>query len=69
MIQPGKRLNSPELERFLSEQPLTGSYTFTVHTPTLPPYDKTFQNDSEAYEFIENHPDTVYEFKFSTDYA
>jgi len=69
MIQPGKRLTSPQMEEFLSNQNLTARFTFQIHAPAFPPYDKTFQNNTEAYEFIAENPDVIYEFKFQTDYV
>jgi len=69
MIQPGTRMTSPQMEEFLSDQPLTAQFTFDVQSPETPSYEKVFQNEDESFAFIQEHPDMIYEFKYSADYV
>ena len=67
MIQPGKKLTSPDMEEFLSNQNLSAQFAFLIESPNEPSYEKIFSNESDSFVFIQENPNVLYEFKYSLD--
>lgn len=67
MLQPGKRLTSPDMEGFLSSQNLSAQFAFIIESPDEPSYEKIFSNAPESFVFIQENPNVLYEFKYSMD--